>query len=168
MNADICRRLIARDVRGLRDQLAAYPDEALLWTRPEGISNPPGNLALHIEGNLRHYIGHVLGGSDYRRDRGAEFGTNGLARAELDDRLAGANSVVEEVLSGFDPARLDEPFPIEVVGVQMRTGIFLTHLCAHLAYHLGQVDAHRRITTGEGALPGIQGVAPLADEGQTH
>ena len=29
------------------------------------------------------------------------------------------------------------------------TGAFLAHFATHLAYHLGQVDYHRRILTGE-------------------
>jgi len=30
------------------------------------------------------------------------------------------------------------------------TGDFLLHLVAHLTYHLGQVDYHRRLLTGQG------------------
>ena len=163
MNFDTCRRLILRDLQGMRDQIGAYPDEELLWTRPPGVANPAGNLALHVEGNLRHFVGHVLGGLDYHRDRDAEFSTARVARSRLDSGLARAASDVDQSLGGRDDRQLGEPFPIEVAGEQLRTGVFLTHLCGHLAYHLGQVDVHRRITTGQGALPGIQGFGGLLD-----
>jgi len=44
---------------------------------------------------------------------------------------------------------LARPFPETVGGVSSTTGAFLAHFATHLAYHLGQVDYHRRILTGE-------------------
>jgi hypothetical protein len=31
----------------------------------------------------------------------------------------------------------------------MRTDDYLVHLATHLAYHLGQLDYHRRVVTGD-------------------
>jgi hypothetical protein len=163
MIAEHFRRLIVRDVDGLTRQIEAYDDESMLWHAPEGLSNPPGNLALHIEGNLRSFIGHVLGGIQYERDRDAEFGRTDVPRIELVAGLQTAANTVDRTLADFDDARLAEPFPMQFGEVTLNTGRFLTHLCTHLAYHLGQVDAHRRIVTGQGALKGIQGFRPLID-----
>jgi hypothetical protein len=40
----------------------------------------------------------------------------------------------------------------------MRTDQFLLHLAVHLAYHLGQIDYHRRLVTGDPA--GVDAISP--------
>ena len=65
------RTVILRELRALDREIAAYPDDQSPWKAPEGISNSAGNLALHMAGNLRHFIGAVLGGSGYVRDQRA-------------------------------------------------------------------------------------------------
>jgi hypothetical protein len=161
MRAEDYRRLILRDVAGLIREVRAYPDEPDLWSTPAGVGNPPGNLALHVAGNLRHNVGHHLGGIEYTRDRDAEFSRREVPVRELVAELEAASNAVDATLRDFPDSRLDEPFPMEVGGVQMSTGRFLAHICGHLAYHLGQVDYHRRITTGKGSIEGIQGLEPL-------
>lgn len=162
MSAEHCRRLIIRDVAGMIHQLRGYPEESAIWSTPGGITNPPGNLALHVAGNLRHNVGHILGGIEYTRDRDGEFSRAGAPVRELVAELEAASNAADATLRGFPDERLEEPFPMDIGGVQMSTGRFLAHICGHLAYHLGQVDFHRRITTGKGAIDGIQGLGPLA------
>lgn len=41
--------------------------------------------------------------------------------------------------------QLQEMYPSEVLGYPMTTLYFLLHLLAHLNYHLGQINYHRRI-----------------------
>jgi hypothetical protein len=43
------------------------------------------------------------------------------------------------------------------------TGLFLTHLVAHLAYHLGQIDYHRRLVTGQTDGVGAVSIPALLD-----
>ena len=43
----------------------------------------------------------------------------------------------------------------------MSTGEWLIHLAAHLAYHLGQIDYHRRIVTGQATTVGTMAVPEL-------
>ncbi len=152
------RAVLLRDLASLRQQLEAYPDEALLWATPPGISNSAGTLALHCAGNLHHFVGTSLGGTGYVRDRDGEFGRRDVPRAELVAGLEAAAQVVGQVLNGLDPARLDEDFPVDFRGRTIPTGRFLLHLATHLAYHLGQVDYHRRAVTGQGALAGVVGI----------
>lgn len=163
MSAEHYRRLILRDVDGLIRQIEAYEDEADLWTTPGGVGNSPGNLGLHVTGNLRLFIGHTLGGIEYTRDRDAEFARDDVPRAELVAGLRTAAAAVDQALADFPDDRLDELYPMEFGDARLITGRFLAHLCTHLAYHLGQVDYHRRITTGQGAVSGIQGFRPLTD-----
>jgi hypothetical protein len=42
-----------------------------------------------------------------------------------------------------------EDFPEPIADRHIRTDEYLVHLCAHFAYHLGQLDSHRRIVTGK-------------------
>ena len=163
MIAEDYRRLIQRDLDGLKRQLHAYSDESDIWAHPAGISNPPGNLALHVAGNLQHFIGHVLGASDYRRDREAEFSRTDVPLRNLISELDAASEAVDNVLAELPDSKMTEPYPLAFGSIQLGTGRFLAHLCGHLAYHLGQIDAHRRITTGDGAVPGIQGIESLGD-----
>src|SRR5207245_5132891 len=61
--------ILARDLRALRREIEAYPEERDLWRVQPGITNSGGNLALHLAGNLQYFVGTVLGGTGYVRDR---------------------------------------------------------------------------------------------------
>lgn len=150
-------RLINRELVALRDELLAYPNEADMWQLPKGVPNSGGNLALHLVGNLRFFIGTQLGATGYVRDRDAEFAKSGVPRAEIVKGIEAAADEVTRTLATLDPAQLEKPFPAELGGNRIQTGMFLQHLASHLAYHLGQIDYHRRVVTGSshsvGALP---------------
>lgn len=140
--------ILVRELQALRRELEAYADEADIWKTPPGIANSGGTLALHLAGNLQHYLGAVLGGSGYVRDRPAEFSTRDLSRAELVAGVDAAVAAVRSTLGSRPVLDLNAPFPETVGGFSASTGDFLIHLAAHLAYHLGQVDYHRRLVTG--------------------
>lgn len=155
-------RLIRRELTSLRDELLAYPDERAMWEVPKGLPNSGGNLALHLIGNLRYFIGTQLGATGYVRDRDAEFAKRHVPRAELIAGIEAAADEVTRTLATLDAAQLDKPFPVEVGGNRLQTGLFLQHLASHLAYHLGQVDYHRRVVTGSSVSVGAVPVPPLA------
>ena len=154
--------ILARDLRAMAREVRAYPDDASVWQTLPGVTNSGGTLALHAEGNIRHFIGSVLGGTGYVRDRDAEFSRRGVPREELASGLEAAATEVAQVLPGVPAARLNEPWPAPVGGVHVTTGDFLTHLAAHLGYHLGQADYHRRIVTGSSQTVGTQAMPELA------
>ena len=155
------RGLLLRDLRALRREIEAYPDDESPWQRLPGLPNAAGNLALHLAGNLRHYIGARLGGSGYVRDREAEFSRRGLPRDVLCREVDDAIAVVDRTLAGLGAAQLDRTFPEPVGGWNLRTGEFLLHLAAHLGYHLGQIDYHRRVVTGDPRTAGAMAVGEL-------
>jgi hypothetical protein len=139
------RAILLRDLATLRKELEAYPDEAGLWRTWPGVSNPAGSIALHLTGNLQHFIGAVLGGTGYVRDRDAEFTRRGVSREELLRQCEEASRVVSEVLEALPPTKLDEDYPLAIEGTQITTGVMLVRVSRHLAYHLGQINYHRRI-----------------------
>jgi uncharacterized damage-inducible protein DinB len=162
MSTAAVSRLINRELASLRDELLAYPHEADLWQLPKGLPNSAGTLALHLVGNLRFYIGTQLGATGYVRDRDAEFARRNVPRAEIVRSIETAADEVTRTLATLDPAQLEKPFPVEVGGNRMQTGLFLQHLASHLAYHLGQVDFHRRIVTGNSVSVGAMPIPPIA------
>jgi uncharacterized damage-inducible protein DinB len=156
------RRILLRDLAALRREVEAYEREADLWVRPPGVPNSAGSLALHLAGNLRHFIGSQLGGTGYLRDRDAEFASRNVPRSTLLRHVDDAMAEVDRALRDLAETRLAEPYPLEVGGVRLSTGMLLTHLATHFAYHLGQMDYHRRVVTGRTGGVGAQAVAELA------
>lgn len=141
-------KLFDRELDKLIAELELFESEAALWADAAGISNAAGNLALHIVGNLNQYIGVRLGGTDYLRDRPAEFGSRDIPRHELIARVSATKTMLETVLVRLDAAQLEEVYPEEVLGYAMTTRYFLIHLYGHLNYHLGQVNYLRRVQHG--------------------
>ena len=151
--------IISRELRTIERELNAYQNEEQVWELPAGLPNSGGTLALHAAGNLRHFIGTVLGGGSYVRDRDAEFSRRGVPRTELIDGLQQAEKAVHDTLNAMDPAKFSEPYPLPVLNRRVNTGEFMTHLATHLAYHAGQLDFHRRVVTADSA--GVGAVSPL-------
>ena len=74
--------LFNRDLNKLNDEILAYPDEYSLWQIDARIKNSGGNLAIHIIGNLNHFIGAHLGSTNYIRQRDKEFNDKNVPRSE--------------------------------------------------------------------------------------
>jgi uncharacterized damage-inducible protein DinB len=149
MDAADLRSIMARELRAFRRELEAYPDEASIWRIVPGTPNTGGTLALHVAGNLRHFLGSILGKDGYVRDRNAEFARRDVSQAEL---IAGIDSAIESVertLATLSDAALRQPYPEPIAARRVETRVFLLHLASHLAYHLGQIDYHRRTASGD-------------------
>jgi len=147
----VCRHiesLLVRDLDGIKREIEAFPDEGMIWETPPGISNPAGTLALHVCGNLNHYIGSILGGTSYERDRAAEFSKRSISREDIYRMVDGTRIMLKTVIPGIDVSVLASRYPERVGGFNLNTEQFLIHLCTHLSLHLGQVGYLRRILTG--------------------
>jgi len=153
--------LLRRDLRCFIREVEAFPDDATLWQTVPGISNSAGNLALHVAGNLRHFVGTVLGGTGYQRQRDTEFARREGTRAEVAALLEAAATEIEAGLKALTAEALALPYPQVLMGHQPPTGRFLLHLSTHLAFHLGQAGYLRRALTGEAGATGGMGIAEL-------
>ncbi len=153
--------ILARDLKALRREIEAYPDERQLWRTVPGLPNTGGTLALHLAGNLRHFIGARLGGDGYVRDRAAEFGRRDVPRAELLREIAAAERALD-ALGKLDDAAVAADFPDAIGGTRVANGDLLIHWAVHFAYHLGQIDYHRRVVTGRAEGVGAMAVKELA------
>lgn len=158
---DSLAAVYARELATLRMEVEAYPSDADLWKLVPGIANSGGTLALHLAGNLQHFIGAVLAGNGYRRNRDAEFGDRDVPRAVILQHIDAAIGIVPKTIAGLGPDVLDAEYPDPVAGVRLNTADFLLHLLSHLSYHLGQLDYHRRIVSGGAPLGGVVSPARL-------
>ena len=145
MITESLKQIYQRDLDKLKIEVGQYEPEALLWKTESGITNSAGNLALHLVGNLNHFLGAVLGGSGYVRDRDAEFTSATLSKDDLIIQIDKAAEVVASVLTNLSSEELSQTYPLEVFGYPMTTEYFLIHLATHLNYHLGQIKYHRRL-----------------------
>jgi Protein of unknown function (DUF1572) len=139
--------ILERDLLKLKEELHQYSSPGTIWVVAPGISNCAGNLSLHIAGNLRHFIGAVLGKTGYVRDRDLEFTQKDVTLAQLDALIDTTIAEVTNTLKQLDPAILTSEFPKEVGGLKRDTLFVLLHLMSHLSYHLGQINYHRRIVS---------------------
>jgi uncharacterized damage-inducible protein DinB len=155
-------RLLVRELEGFGRELALIPDEGLIWQTAPGVTNTVGNLTLHVCGNLQYFVGRILGGTAYVRDRGHEFSARDVPRHDLIAELARTQDVVRTVVPVLTDEALGAPYPETVAGVTTTTGQLLTHLAAHLAFHLGQAGYLRRMLTGDNVSAGPLPLTPLA------
>jgi len=159
---DDIRVLLARDIEALQREVQLFPDDAGLWEARPGVANAVGNIALHVAGNIRHFIGFTLGGIPYTRDRDAEFSRRGLSRLEVATELAAALAVVQDVLPRIGPDQLDAEWKPAPLPTPISTRRFLMHICTHAAYHVGQAGYLRRIVTRDSRTSGAGSSARIA------
>ena len=134
-----------RDLLKVRQEIEQYEQEHLLWEVCPDINNSAGNLALHLVGNLNHFIGATLGNSGYVRQRDDEFALKNIPQATLLVMLEQTISVVTNTLQTLTPPDLEKDFPLEKHGQVVSNTHMLLHLLTHLNYHLGQINYHRRM-----------------------
>ncbi len=145
MLLDTLIKIFNRDLNKLKAEIELYNSETNLWVVDKAISNCAGNLCLHIVGNLNTYIGATLGDSGYIRQRDLEFSLKNTPRTELLNQVDEVMIIVENTLAKLTPEDLEKEYKRKVFEDYMTTGYFLVHLTTHLAYHLGQINYHRRL-----------------------
>jgi hypothetical protein len=145
MQLQTFRKIFARDLAKLRQEIELYSNEQNIWKVDGKIANTAGNLCLHLVGNLNTYIGKELGGTGYVRNRPLEFSQKDVLRQDLLDKIDETVKVVDQSLSKLTESSLADEYPILVYEAGDTTGYVLTSLAVHLGYHLGQVNYHRRL-----------------------
>jgi uncharacterized damage-inducible protein DinB len=135
-----------------------------LWMRNAANSNAVGNLLLHLNGNVRQWILHGVGGQPDVRDRDAEFVTErGAAAPEL---LARLRATVEEAIALFrtlPSRRLRERIRPQGYEGTVLTAIY--HVVEHFAGHTSQIMLLTKQFTGEdlGFYAHLSGTQPRKD-----
>jgi uncharacterized damage-inducible protein DinB len=142
------RDLYLSNLNKLKEEISAFKNampEIDLWHTQSDAKNSPGNLALHLTGNLKHFIGAQLGNTDYVRNRDKEFSDKNIPREEIITGIDEAMEVVNSTLSKLADDDLQKEYPILFLNKQYTTGEILFILYGHLNYHLGQINYQRRL-----------------------
>ncbi|RED43430.1 uncharacterized protein DUF1572 [Winogradskyella eximia] len=137
--------LFTRDLNLLTEEIRQYKNESNLWKTEGLITNSAGGLCLHLIGNLNHFIGAILGGTGYVRQRELEFTLTDVPKMELIKQVEDTLDVIDRTLKKLTEADLQKEYELQVFKKPMSTEYFLVHLSTHLSYHLGQINYHRRL-----------------------
>lgn len=145
MLTETIKTLFNRDLNKLKSEIGSYKNEANLWVINKEIANSAGNLCLHLIGNLNTYIGATLGSTNYIRNRELEFSLKDIPKQELLNMIEATIIMVSETLDKITEEQLNIEYPMLIFQEKTSTEFFLVHLTTHLAYHLGQINYHRRL-----------------------
>jgi len=145
MNLEFLLAHFEKDINKMMEEISLYKSESDLWILKGEIKNSPGALALHIAGNLKHFIGAQLGKTGYVRERDKEFSDRNVSKENLLKGLNEALEVVSTTLAKLSDQDLRKDFPIPFLEKTRPTIEILFILYGHLNYHLGQVNYHRRL-----------------------
>jgi len=119
-----------------------------VWARGSENQHAVGNLLLHLDGNLRQWILHGVGGQPDTRDRDSEFAAHdGAAARELSARLRATVEEVAALIGSLPPPRLLEPLTVQGYGVTVLGAIY--HVVEHFAGHAFQIILMTKQFTGE-------------------
>ncbi|UZJ38241.1 DinB family protein [Prosthecochloris sp. SCSIO W1103] len=108
-----------------------------LWNDFAPNLSSPGNLVLHVTGNLNQYVLKTLGNKKIYRERDKEFcdkpGTN---LETLTEMLETTISECISVVNSLDNERLSQTYRVQ--GLQYSGYGILIHATEHLSHHTGQ------------------------------
>jgi uncharacterized damage-inducible protein DinB len=121
------------------ERLVGMLDHEQLWARPFGFGNSVGRIVVHLTGSLSHYIGAVVAGTGYVRDRPQEFTDPSCPPAdELLRAFRETIGMVVRTLHSQGEAGLTMPVGDCGEPVRDRFGLFLV-CAAHVSNHVGQI-----------------------------
>ncbi|BDD01625.1 DinB family protein [Persicobacter psychrovividus] len=144
--SDSLAQLFSKNLQQLSEEISQYEGKPLeFWAVRGMISNSAGHLTQHILGNLNHFIGHVLAKTDYVRDRKAEFSTHDISIATFKEQIEAVDALIQDTFSKMTEEEWAQTYPLEVFKKPITTAYFMQHLLAHLSYHMGQINYHRRL-----------------------
>ncbi|MFH0881447.1 MAG: DinB family protein [bacterium] len=131
------------------DHAVGMLDAETLWSRPSANLNSVGNLLMHLEGNVRQWMLHGLGGEADHRERDLEFTTEGgISGAELLKKLHGTVSAAGAIIRA---PRAEEEWlrKREIQGYANTTLSAVIHVVEHFSYHTGQIVQLAKSATGQ-------------------
>jgi uncharacterized damage-inducible protein DinB len=109
-----------------------------VWWRPNERSNSIGNLLLHLNGNVGQWLVASFNKDEDKRNRPAEFASQGeLTAAELLERLGATLDEAGKVMARLSVGELLAPRQIQ--GYHTRGLDAVYHVVEHFGMHYGQI-----------------------------
>jgi hypothetical protein len=128
-----------KKLAGVIHELAEPLSEEQFWSKPFAFGNSFGHLVLHLTGNLNYYIGALIEGTGYVRNRPLEFAdTTRQAKEEVLKKFDLAIATVVATIESQSEA--DWSTEYDGTGVDARDRFDMVLQCAtHLHLHIGQM-----------------------------
>lgn len=140
------KQLYINFLNQLKEEIQLYKNEESIWTTSGAIKNSPGNLCIHICGNLNHFFGAIIGKTNYVRNRDLEFSKKGITREELFKEIDKTMQMLEKIFDSLSMNDVNKIYPDNKFGDSVTYGFVFSRLISHMAYHVGQINYHRRMT----------------------
>ena len=137
----------------LKNEINSYTHKENVWRIENQIANSGGTLAWHLIGNLNHFICGVLGNTGYVRHRDKEFTDCNIPTSKLMKEVDELSYRVKNIVANLTDGQLNAPFPLNDGKPAKITVQRLVQLLAHLQYHVGQINYHRRLLDQPVSLP---------------
>jgi hypothetical protein len=139
------KKLYIDFLNALKNEISLYKNEENIWKIVGDITNTPGNLCLHLSGNLKHFYGAIIGNTGYVRERDLEFSRKNVSRDDLIKEVDDTISMIEKIFNGLTLEDINRIYPDDKFGENVTYGFVFSRLISHLSYHIGQINYHRRI-----------------------
>ena len=124
-------------------------DDASIWSRNGSHENTVGNLVLHLEGNVRQWMIHGIGGLPDVRQRDLEFSAaGGTSATELSAHLRETVNRAMEIIGGLSPERLADRITAQNSTVSALEAIY--QVVGHFQQHTGQIMFATKQLIGDG------------------
>ncbi len=141
----VYKELFIRYIDQMKNEISAYKNEVDIWKTTGSINNSAGTLTLHMCGNLQHFVGAIIGSRGYIRNRDEEFNRRNVSRNDMLAELEVTRNIVEAEFNNLEDNKLSDKFPPTHFGEDITYSYALARLISHFAYHVGQINYHRRI-----------------------
>lgn len=139
------KKLYLDFLNALSEEISLYKNEENIWKLSGSITNTPGNLCLHLCGNLNHFYGAIIGNTGYVRERDLEFSKKNLSKAELLKEIDETKKMIEKIFDDLKAEDINKIYPEDKFGENVTYGFIFSRLISHLSYHIGQINYHRRL-----------------------
>lgn len=122
-------------------------DDTQLWYSPNTVTNSVGNLVLHLNGNIRQYLCHGIGGERDVRKRESEFiPKQFISKALLKSLISAAIKDGLTYVNAVSPKEWLAEIDIQVFTMTRYSA--LIHVIEHTSYHVGQITYLTKEQTG--------------------
>lgn len=139
------KEILFTDLNSLNSEIKQYGDETTLWKVIPGTTNSAGVLFVHLTRSLRHFIGSSFADSGYLRQRDEEFAAKDIPLDIMLKESEVLKSELEKAFNNIENNKLDSDFPVTWrEGLYYPTHFMLMRMIAHVNYHMGQINYHRR------------------------
>jgi uncharacterized damage-inducible protein DinB len=144
---DYSARKLEQFTTRIRDSVLRLSQDQI-WMRGHESENAVGNLILHLEGNVRQWILHGVGGRPDVRVRDREFAARGdIPASEILERLEATVAEAVAVIRAVTQEQVVDMVEIQKYELPVLEAIY--HVVEHFAQHTGQIIFATKMLTGK-------------------